>query len=282
MATQQQHIVNDIESFAAMQPLLLVLRERPGYSTMRTVVSLYEDVLQPLPASFIPKLARRAHADNEARLLNETLARIARHLRERIAHYQSFYSEFKKRIPKLDNQHLAGEHIATLEDAIESVKKLSSTPTDPEEVHDVLRKVSAAAHALVFVQQEQIKQMEEKLVLMGSQLASLQREYAEVKQKLDPDRTANLVKRLRNIWTEHQIKYENRRGSRVSASSWLRDNLVRPDRFSEEEIQLIPTAVYRQLDASLYRALMDARANGAAYRSNKLQIPTTRQATDLH
>jgi hypothetical protein len=107
-----------------------------------------------------PHMERRAHEN--------TLHRIARHMRDRANQYQAFYIQFKGTIKPRHND--ISEHEITLKDALLAVKRLPKQPTDPEVVHDALRKVSAAAHALIFLQQTEIDLLRAELAKRDEQL----------------------------------------------------------------------------------------------------------------
>jgi hypothetical protein len=112
-----------------------------------------------------PHMERRAHEN--------TLHRIARHMRDRANQYQAFYIQFKGTIKPRHND--ISEHEITLKDALLAVKRLPKQPTDPEVVHDALRKVSAAAHALIFLQQTEIDLLRAELAKRDEQIEQLRR-----------------------------------------------------------------------------------------------------------
>jgi archaellum biogenesis ATPase FlaH len=101
-----------------------------------------------------PNMENRAHED--------TLNRIARHMRERAGQYEAFYFQFQNTIKPRHNANIA-EHEQTLKEALRAVKALPKKPVNPEVVHDALRKVSAAAHAIIFLQQTEIEMLKSEL-----------------------------------------------------------------------------------------------------------------------
>jgi hypothetical protein len=192
-----------------------------------------------------------------------TLHRIARHLRERAHQYAEIYLHFKVTIGTNANTKIA-EHSKTFEEALEAVTTLPTKPKDPEVVHDVLRKVSAAAHALVFLQRDEITARDERI-------SQLERELATLK---NPGRAKDVVERLHRLWHTNQLKYEKKRGKNASVAQWIEDNLVKLGHFTDEEINLIPTATYRHVDKHLYQALMDARRNGRRTSTSRINVET--------
>ena len=109
--------------------------------------------------------SRLAHEE-----LRDTLFRVARHMRERIGQYQVFYIQFQEtRKPRFSKD--ISEHEKTLKEALHAVKNLPEHPNKPAIVHDALRKVSAAAHAIIFLQQTEIELLKLELAKRDEQLA---------------------------------------------------------------------------------------------------------------
>lgn len=194
----------------------------------------------------------KAHTTDEGHL--NTLYRIARHLRERAQQYAEIYLHFKETIGTNVDAKIA-EHSNTFEQAIEAVKALPTKPSDPEVVHDVLRKMSAAAHALVFLQRDEITRLKN-----------------EAQRLKNPDQKEEVVARLQRLWRTNELKYDNPPGYHsISVGQWIEKNLVQSGLFTEEEINLIPTAVYRHVDRKLYQAIADARRKNSTVKSKKTE-----------
>lgn len=130
----------------------------------------WRDVVRPIlhDAEFLfPGInleSKRAHEE-----LRDTLFRVARHMRERIGQYQAFYIQFQETIKPRFNKDIS-EHEKTLVEALHAVKNLPEHPVKPAIVHDALRKVSAAAHAIIFLQQTEIELLKLELAKRDEQL----------------------------------------------------------------------------------------------------------------
>ena len=213
------------------------------------------------PLFHLQPSSAQAHTTDEGHL--NTLYRIARHLRERAQQYTEIYLHFKATIGTNVDAKIA-EYSKTFEEALEAVKTLPTKPRDPEVVHDVLRKMSAAAHALVFLQRYEITAREDHIKQLERELATLK----------NPGRAKEVVERLHRLWHTNQLKYEKKRGKNASVAQWIEDNLVKLGHFTDEEINLIPTATYRHVDKHLYQALMDARRNGRGTSTSRIKVET--------
>lgn len=276
LVVQQRELLPDLESFGRIESLLDVLKGQPSIATLRTVIALYDDLL----ASGNP--SRRASLkteDDAASLHSQTLQRIARHLKDRISSYVGFYSVAKRNIGDTELTHHARERLATIKDAIGSVKRLSASPTHPEEVHDTLRKVSAAAHSLVFLQQDQITAFEGRVLLLEKQLEAKDsriralteentkltrqlkcRDVVEVlsdKPVLVAGAQANIVFKLSQL--RRQVDYPNMtgvKGRRLDPLAWARshlvgdgDNLLTPEEF---DTALAKPTLFKPFNPRLY------------------------------
>jgi murein L,D-transpeptidase YcbB/YkuD len=183
------------------------------------------------------------------KLLKDTLFRIARHIRERQQQYEKFYLVAKTTIEANNELHSRhADDISNLEAALNAAKNLGRQPTDPEEVHNVLRKISTAAHQLIFILQAQ----NQHLQVENAALEKKNTEYqnlikvlkAKDKTKLgepsDDDRslravmvkpeTAPVLVKLLKL-KEARIVYRPKmgRGNGSGAAAWIEANLCGSD-----------------------------------------------------
>lgn len=93
--------------------------------------------------------------------LLETLRRITRHMREQVYQYEQIYHHFI--IDIKDNFQDVNDAVNEFQDVLDCVKKLPEKPTDPELVHNALRKVGAAAHKIIFLQKSEIESLKKQL-----------------------------------------------------------------------------------------------------------------------
>jgi hypothetical protein len=145
-----------------VKPKTSPILKNPFHSWMAVVRPILNDAEFLFPG--INLASKRAHEE-----LKDTLFRVARHMRERIGQYQAFYIQFQETIKPRFNQDIS-EHEKILKEALHAVKNLPKHPVEPAIVHDALRKVSAAAHAIIFLQQTEIELLKLELAKRDDQL----------------------------------------------------------------------------------------------------------------
>lgn len=276
LARQQDTLVPDIEYFSRLTVGFEVFKATHDTRTLLTMVSLYEEAL---PVSRKSRVWRSGGNAAEA-LLNDTLHRIARHMRDRAATYSELHSLAKKHIDNASYPHRTESSVATFDDAIAAVKILSPRPTDPEEVHAALRKISAAAHCLIFLQRDQIEALQQQLKRQETAFSELQEKNRELEHhlrhrnqvKIASDRPlmvradeAHIVAKLVSLRThiEYPRMPPGRAGKKVDPISWVRLNLggSQGDRLSSDELEVVlakPTLI-KPFDSRLYLTLQKRR-----------------------
>lgn len=119
--------------------------------------------------------------------LLETLRRITSHMRAQVYQYEQIYHHY---ITDIKDNFQAINHAAKeFQDVLDCVRKLPEKPTDPELVHNALRKVGAAAHRIIFLQKAEIESLKSQLAkALGVDL------LIETAQKNDGEHIESLTK----------------------------------------------------------------------------------------
>jgi hypothetical protein len=230
----------------------------------------------------------QAHAHLVQRDLSANLGRISKHLRERLAKYEQIYSSLKNAIDPNSSLHPnTVAMFASFEEALNAVATLPKVPNDPEVVHSALKKVSAAAHNLISLQEHQISELKRKLdekakneakllsdkVKQEEQIKALRAKMKEsIPTKLMEHRpvmvnaeTAPIVTKLLAL-KNNGLRYPKKQsdGRRIRPIEWLRetiqgddDNHLNSDEFL---IALRNPTVFKPFDPRLYGAVIHSRA----------------------
>jgi hypothetical protein len=234
--------------------------------------------------SSLPALIQKTDSKNEAlEVLEDTLHRIARHMKERQGQYQKFYSvvaSIIKSNPDLHNRH--SDDLSSMKEALSSIENLASNPKNPEEVHSALRKISAAAHAAVFVQQSHtadvyklLENEKSKVAHLEAKMERLIAENKTLRAKMKvavpaPESvnrpvkvttsTAPIVVKLINL-KNSGLKYEPRDGDKriYNPIEWARDHFCGDSDTllseAEFDIALRHPAVFKPFHTSLYNSI---------------------------
>jgi hypothetical protein len=228
-----------------------------------------------------PDIARstRAHL-GESHAQRETLRRIAKHLKMKLPEYRQINSFLKSYIevakPRVSSEHQ--EQLDATANVSDAIAALSPEPTDSEEIHGVLKKVSAAASALLYFYQVEVTRLGKELKHLRDDHSALTRKVAQLTRRRviatessGADSIQLTLKLLRLKSDGLLPDFETIRGRGApSPSVWIEGHLGK--HLTKQELKRVcgDQAVWYQVDKKLHKTL-----NDRAYRQREREKKTT-------
>jgi hypothetical protein len=212
-----------------------------------------------------PKLAHRPKALASTKVHAETLRRIATHLKDRLPEYRRvsifLNSYIEAHTPRIYEP--LKSQLSDINSIAEAISNLSAEPTDSEDIHRVLKKVSSAASALLHFYQIEIdqltrdnKQLHSRVQVLEKKVSGLTRRRVVVTDTAGVDSLQLTAKLLRFKDNGHLPEFHTIRGRGAqSPEDWIRENLRGKLRTEELECAVGDKAVWFHVDKKLYRSM---------------------------
>jgi hypothetical protein len=228
-----------------------------------------------------PDIARPTRArlgENHAQ--RETLRRIAQCLKMKLPEYRQINSFIQQYIeivkPRVSSEHQ--DQLDATANVADAIAALSPEPTDSEEIHGVLKKVSAAASALLYFYQVEVTRLGKELKNLRGHNDSLTRKVAQLTRRRVIATESSGVDSIQLTLKLLKLKsdgvlpdFETIRGRGAPPPSvWIEGHLGK--HFTKQELKRVcgDQAIWYQVDKKLHKTL-----NDRAYRQREREKNST-------